>query len=39
MLVAYCGLDCQKAHREKHKRICEAKQVADARRAIFEERE
>jgi hypothetical protein len=39
MLVAYCGKDCQKAHREKHKRICEAKQVADSRRAQFTESE
>jgi hypothetical protein len=37
MLVAYCGVECQRAHREKHNDICEAKQVADARRDEFEE--
>jgi hypothetical protein len=37
MLVAYCDEECQRAHREKHKEICKAKQVADARLAQFEE--
>jgi ankyrin repeat protein len=36
MLVAYCGQECQQAHRVKHKPICKAKRRADKWRAKFE---